>query len=169
MNKRLKKKILNYSLITSLTLCASVKGTFLNQAIGSCYDFASQCNTLVKGNISHEDSYHHALANSYSTQRGKTGKFCAVVLSNVKEFRDFYFKGWGLEGCIEDQLANEWGRQIPSNTNPEQYNSFLNHKKGGARINLNKIPPELYQPDHFILHPFDLDIKNIQDLPKYVK
>jgi len=109
------------------------------QITGAIYDFISQYETMKSENIIGNDHYNHAMANSRATQRGSYGKFAAKILSFFREATDVIRKGDTDLDIREDNIANRYGRSIPLNETPEEYNAQFDTRKGGHRANLKGI------------------------------
>jgi RHS repeat-associated protein len=56
------------------------------------------------------DKYYHCLANCEAWRLDHGGKAIAIVISEFKEWFDWFFKGDSLDECEEDQAANRQGR-----------------------------------------------------------
>jgi peptidoglycan hydrolase-like protein with peptidoglycan-binding domain len=72
-------------------------------------DFKDSFDNMNQANTIGADKYFHCVANFNASRRGWAGKTVAHILSDAKEVKDVYIRGYN--DSAEDQKANSWGRQ----------------------------------------------------------
>ena len=93
---------------THKTIKKQLKG---DERAGSVFqDFKRNFDDMNKTRLHGGDKYFHCKANYEATKRGWLGGLSARVLSDAKEFKDQYIKGYPQSDIDADQKANRHGR-----------------------------------------------------------
>ena len=73
-------------------------------------DFYQNYGDMRTANTIGADKYFHSKANFQAASRGPGGLFFAIHFSNLREIWDQNIKGYPRWDSLEDQKANQWGR-----------------------------------------------------------
>ena len=98
------------------------KGSYdilVRQMLGTTKDFIKNYSDMKKANTHGADKYFHSKANCEGAQRGIFGEGTANIISDLREFSDFFknpiVKQMSIKDSIqdskEDNEANEYGRR----------------------------------------------------------
>ena len=101
------------------------------QAIGALFDFAREWfrrEHLEK--TKNFDKYDHCMANCRASRRGEWGREAAELLSDARESYDVARGRNTEEQSADDQKANRYGRECPSEET-EDCDSWCRDRYGG--------------------------------------